>query len=304
MTSPLDRVLQWLEAHDVAVRRTEPDPAVEELLSTVRPAPPAALVEVYQKVAPGCEQLFSPVDHNAVLTSWPLWPLETSAGRLERSSDPLWQLTPAIDVWLDTHEVTILRKEDHDESFPTFEAYWENRLAELEASHHDPLTRLWLPPHLRARRVELPDGFAGVVLQALGQGSLHLPGLGTFHPSAPPAPGSAWDHSPQGPGPSWVTEGLDGLDEPSFTDIQGAARAFGRSDAETRNLLQALHTELSDALDRGPVDFGGLFRVHARHHPARTLQSGDEVIEQPAYRQVTARVALDFADRFREDVGT
>lgn len=295
---PLESVVAWLEAKGFAAP-VLPTESVRRMEAAAGHPFTADLRELYAHLGPGCEQVFSPVVHQGVLTSWPLWHPQTSFERMQRTQDPLWQLSHSVDIWLDTNEVTVLREDDIDESFPDFASYWAVRAAELEQASFDPMTGLWLHPDLHATRVGTDASFRSFLLEELLAGrELHLPGLGSLRPTAPPKSRSTFDLNPQGPPPSMAPEGLDRC-EPVVIDASEVAARWGRDPAHVQKLVEDLHHAVDEALETGPVDLLGLFRLQARHHEARILANGDEPIEIPAHRQVTARVSLEVAEAFR-----
>jgi hypothetical protein len=259
---------------------------------------PDAVRGLYRTFGPGTRHAMSPVIHRGVVNAWPIWTLAESIARLERSDEPLWQLTPAIDVWLDTGEVTLLREDDTEQSFPSFDDYWASRLAELEASILDPMTGLWLPPSLRPRPVEGDQTLAELLTDELLAGrEVVLPGLGIARPTAPPSSASAFDHNPPSPGPSMEVLWLDRLTPIDLDDLGDLPARWGREPEWVREQLSALHHAVDAGLDHGPVDLLGLFLLIGKHHAARMLPSPDEPVEAPAYRSVTARASRAFVER-------
>lgn len=298
--SPTDRIARWMDAH--GLHRGDPAgvTVLPEIEAALKQRLPDELHTLYGRFGPGAQQVFSPVVHAGVLNNWSVWTPQRSYTRMKKNSDPLWQLSPSVDIWLDTHEVTVLREDDVDESFPRFEDYWHVRLAELEASSFDPMTGLWLHPPLHARSVRAPDGLREFLFAELTAGrEVHFPGIGLFSPEPPPKSDSTFDLNTQGAPPSLHPDGLDRC-EPFSMDSSELAQRWGRDPEWVASLVEELHHAVDAELELGAVDLFGMFRLHAKHHEARVLNNADEPIEVPAYRQVTARVSVEIAREFAD----
>ncbi len=300
MSKVADAIARWLDDHGLSRGDLGAVDRLEAIETTIGGPLPRDLYALYSRFGPGCEQLFSPVVHAGVVNSWPVWTPERSLRRLQRIDDPLWQLSPSVDIWLDTNEVTVLREDDVDESYSCFDDYWRVRLQELEAASFDPMTGLWLHPAMHAQRVDAPEELRRFLLDELFAGrEVHVPGVGRFSPTPPPKSGSSFDLNRQGPPPSLHPEGLDRC-EPVDLDCTALAKRWGHQVDRVRRMIEALHHDLDDALEHGPVDLMGLFRLHPTHHEARVLNNADQPIEVPAHRQVTARVSLEIARQFAD----
>lgn len=294
---PIDAVAHWLQTHGLACEPL-PRETLDGLEKAAGQALPQDLHELYQRFGPGCRQVFSPVVHAGVVNSWALLNPKTSIDRMKKSSEPLWQLSPSVDIWLDTNEVTVLREDDVDESYPAFDAYWAVRALELERATYDPMTSLWLHPALHAQRVDA-EPLRDFLLHELFAGrEIAVPGIGLFSPKPPPKSDSTFDLNPQGPPPSFTPKGLDRC-EPVDLDPRQLADRWGRDLSEVDALVRQLHHAVDESLEAGPVDLMGLFRLQPLHHEARVLANADEPIEIPAYRQVTARVSHAVAADFK-----